>query len=393
MRQHRRFHIASGVIGVGVASATIMYAAALPERKCEAAKNKAAGKYALCQHMAEKGLALTADSTKYTETIAACEAHFAAAWHKADDAAAAANRSCFDAPLDASDFKTVLDGCVRNVAGALDGTSPLLPDLFTCSANLGTCLADLATCQARPRAEVLKTGNAIPLGDGSDGAVQAGVARAFADNGDGTISDLATGLMWEKKEDLDITDYVVCTDEAGSCANPHDADNTYSWCVPGMKGGFCNNGEAFDGPVVSIFLEQLNNRCSTDPSVACSADMDCAAVSGPCGFAGHRDWRLPNINELQSLLNYGSRPAASAAVYTVFDAGCSNACTVTDANTCSCSTPNSYWSSSSYEKEPPIPPPITPQPPFAWAADFSAGGTAIKTKASAYSARAVRGGV
>src|SRR5262245_27270599 len=42
----------------------------------------------------------------------------------------------------------------------------------------------------------------------------------FVDNGDGTVTDQTTGLVWENKENQDgIADF----------ADPHDADNTYTW--------------------------------------------------------------------------------------------------------------------------------------------------------------------
>ena len=47
-----------------------------------------------------------------------------------------------------------------------------------------------------------------------DGAVQAGAPLSFTDNGDGTITDNNTHLMWEKK---------------GDGGGLHDKDNTYSW--------------------------------------------------------------------------------------------------------------------------------------------------------------------
>src|SRR6266446_8828956 len=45
-------------------------------------------------------------------------------------------------------------------------------------------------------------------------------APRFVDNGDGTVTDNQTGLMWEKKENLDGTTDV---------SNQHDADNPYQW--------------------------------------------------------------------------------------------------------------------------------------------------------------------
>ena len=51
-------------------------------------------------------------------------------------------------------------------------------------------------------------------GTGHDGEIQAGATLAYVDNDDGTITDLNTGLMWEKKSD----DGTI-----------HDPDTTYTW--------------------------------------------------------------------------------------------------------------------------------------------------------------------
>ncbi len=71
-------------------------------------------------------------------------------------------------------------------------------------------------------------------------------STAFRDNGDGTITDTRTGLMWEIK-----------TDDGG----PRDKDNACTW------------EEAL------AYCENL-------------------------ALAGHDDWRLPNRNELQSIMDY-----------------------------------------------------------------------------------------
>jgi hypothetical protein len=79
----------------------------------------------------------------------------------------------------------------------------------------------------------------------------------FVDNGDLTITDLWTCLMWEKK-----------TGTFGGAADytdPHNVNNSYTFGT--------SNNSAHDGTVFTDFLAKLN--------------------SGP-GFAGHTDWRLPN---------------------------------------------------------------------------------------------------
>ena len=80
----------------------------------------------------------------------------------------------------------------------------------------------------------------------------------YTDNGDGTVTDHQTRLMWQKS--TDCTGCVV------------DKDNTYSWSSPVSLSP--------DGSVFLTFLAELN---------------------GPSPFAGYDDWRLPTITELQSI--------------------------------------------------------------------------------------------
>jgi hypothetical protein len=133
------------------------------------------------------------------------------------------------------------------------------------------------------------SGTVIPCaGTGHDGESRAGSPLAFLDNGDGTITDLNTGLMWEKKS---------------SDGSIHDKDTSYSW------------GQAF-----SLHVATLNAT----------------------NFADHSDWRVPNIKELATIADYGTY---YPALPSPFNASCSNGCTVL---TCSCLTTAYAWSSTTY---------------------------------------------
>jgi hypothetical protein len=168
--------------------------------------------------------------------------------------------------------------------------------------DLPACRAELAQClPARP----LKTGQTTSYGTGSDGAVQAGVSRSYTDNGDGTITDNKTGLMWEKK------------DQAGGI---HDWSNYYTW-----SGASYGSTNIMDGTITTAFLATLN-------------------AGG--GFAGHTDWRIPNQNELLSLVNYEN---VSPSVDAAFNTSCAASCTVL---TCSCTQSSLYWSSTTYRNGP-----------------------------------------
>jgi len=127
----------------------------------------------------------------------------------------------------------------------------------------------------------------------------------FVDNGDGTITDNQTGLMWEKKSD------------DGSI---HDVDDLYTWSRP--------NKTEFNGTAYTIFLAALNEAP---------------------GFAGYTDWRLPEVKkdggreELDSLLDMSR--GGPPYVFDEFNSSCTLNCTV---SACSCTAADFYWSSTTY---------------------------------------------
>lgn len=178
---------------------------------------------------------------------------------------------------------------------------------------------------------LMATGQATPYGAGSDGAAPAGTEQSFIDNGDGTITDSRTGLMWEKK-----------SNDGGL----HDKDNAYSWSRD-------TSGTQTDGTVFTQFLAGLNAR--------------------PC-FAGHCDWRVPNRREIESLVN---AEAYVPAVFWPFNWGCVAGCTVT---ACNCTQPGFYWSSTTYRLN----------PASAWYVNMYVGTVGAALKSEIYYIRAVR---
>jgi hypothetical protein len=158
-------------------------------------------------------------------------------------------------------------------------------------------------------------------GSGHDGEFQRGAPLAYVDNGDGTVTDVNTGLMWEKLSD------------DGSI---HDWDNTYTWA------------DAFGTKIATLNAMR---------------------------FAGHADWRVPNLNELESIRTLSVfDPSVSAA----FDTACIGGCTV---SICSCTRSDPYWSSSTNAIA----------PTSAWVVVFNVGTAGARPKEFPLAVRGVRG--
>ena len=104
------------------------------------------------------------------------------------------------------------------------------------------------------------TGQVTSYRTGDDGDLEVGWpgATRFVDNGDGTVYDRATGLTWVKE--------------------------------PGAIGGAFGTPGA---PTAMLWNDAIDN---------------CLGLT----YAGHSDWRLPNIIELHSIYNFASSSAPFA---------------------------------------------------------------------------------
>jgi len=160
------------------------------------------------------------------------------------------------------------------------------------------------------------------------------VAR-FVDNGDGTVTDNLTGLVWEQKTNMDmIVDW----------PNPHDADNPYYWSEDGTKA---------DGDVWFFFVSPYINGLNW--------------ISLP--FTDNMNWRLPTFAELQTILLPEAYPCLSSPCISAgFGATKSG----------------SYWSATTY---------AVINSSQAWIVDFSDGSVYPNAETGFSFVRAVRSGL
>lgn len=266
-------------------AATMLFAGAAlavtPAQDCASRKNKAAGKYVQCRQKAEAKLAVNGDAAARATALQRCADKLAASWTKIE---AKAGGACPTVGGLAA-VKQFLDTATGDVATALAGET----------------LVNRGHRQKTGQTQCYSGNSTTPIpcpGSGRDGEFQKGLDRVHVDNGDGTITDLKTGLTWEK----------LSWD--GSI---HDRLNQFSW------------SDAYAYKVAAL---------------------------NAIAFAGHTDWRLPNVNELQTILHYGvTYPAVAPA----FNVGCSAGCTV---RTCSCGWnaghggSERYWTSTTYQSAP-----------------------------------------
>ena len=103
----------------------------------------------------------------------------------------------------------------------------------------------------------------------------------YVDNGDGTVTDYQTGLMWE--QELASTDPLCSGSGATQASNDvRCVQNVYSWSA-------IQPYAALNGTLSTDFLARLNT------------DITANGSNAPC-FANHCDWRIPKISELQTIV-------------------------------------------------------------------------------------------
>jgi hypothetical protein len=138
-------------------------------------------------------------------------------------------------------------------AGYHDGTGMVAGDAALTTGNIRAGVEIFGVAGTFVQAAIPRTGQTTGFRSRDDGNLQRGVPPPnprFADNGDGTVTDLMTNLMWIK--------------------SPHalSGNPEIIWWTWQNAVDFCNG-------------------------VATS------------NFAGYNDWRMPNVLEQQSLIDYG----------------------------------------------------------------------------------------
>jgi hypothetical protein len=190
-----------------------------------------------------------------------------------------------------------------------DGVDTVAVALVNCTPTLAVLTTGQTTCWDSSGTQITCAGT------GQDGELQKGAIRSYTDNADGTITDNVTGLVWEKLTNT---------------ATIHNVNSTYTW----------------------------------DQAFQKIADLNTAT------FAGHNDWRLPNINELQTLLDYGR---VFPAINPVFNN-----------NIDSFTQRDNYWTSTTFQP--------AGAASLAWFIRFEEGVISRTNKdVSAFAVRAVRG--
>ena len=308
----------SGLLALGVLSLSTAAFAGDPAATCESSKLGTVAKYDSCHLKADSkviksGGTLPGDYTKCSLDK----------FTDAQDKATAAGGSC-PTNDDQTDIQNFVDACTSSVAAALEPGGSLPLDVLTCNEDLDSCTGDLGSCDSSLttcnshlttcQSDLSTTNADLGVCEGNlaacesaavcgDGTIAGGedcdvgtlggttcVALGFAggtlncatgctfdtshcyatrlvDNGDGTITDNETELVWEKKDT--------------NCPGVHCWTDTYSWQA-----------------AMSDFLSKLNR----------SIYADCNPLQGD-GFAGSCSWRLPTHGELRSIDDFSGHPS------------------------------------------------------------------------------------
>jgi len=293
---------------LGILLEARLAAAADEPTRCAAAKLTAQAGFLRCRIVADAAFVRTGDAASLSTATTTCKRKLKKAFKKAERL----NAGC-PTTGDTGAVERLLSGAAATLGDQLQTSSAVL------STGQTTCWDPDDTDP--PIAEIACSGT------GQDGDLRFGAPLLYVDNGDGTITDTNTRLMWEKLSD------------DGSI---HDKDRVYLW------------RNAFATKIVSL--------------------------NSPTCFAGHCDWRLPNRRELDSILNFNGDDVLVASA---FNSNCGDdssgnlGCTVL---TCSCTQSVYFLSSTTWFLS----------PTHAHVIEFSLGTIQNGSKSGGGAVRAVR---
>lgn len=179
-----------------------------------------------------------------------------------------------------------------------------------------------------------KTGQTTEYQSGDDGTYMKGLPSAgdrFTDLGTGVIQDNVTGLQWVKQPELIIPGaigvhssnqvqvakgtWVAETVYAAADLIYDDIGALYYVCAVGHTAGSVDF--ATDIAAHPTYWRQTVWTGSAD-GLTTPVYMDWSTAITSCealNYAGHDDWRLPNIKELMSIVDYGTYSPAANAVF------------------------------------------------------------------------------
>lgn len=254
------------------------------------------------------------------------------------------------------------------------------------------------TPTASPTATGTPTGTATPTPTATPTSTPTATAcSGFVDQGNGTVLDCTTNLVWEKKSDDNTL---------------HDKDFYYAWAGTCADGGaYCQPSAAAAAACAAGTGSASTVGCAQCVSGACNcAGAACNTnganpgpgsgnystiwqwltwLNGGSGFAGATDWRIPKVNqsgtpaaaELETILRapYPCTGYTDPCTWPAFNSSCTAGSTVL---TGSCTQSGGYWSATTYAGN----------SYNAWYVSFYSGFVSHNDKAGNYYVRAVRGG-
>lgn len=182
------------------------------------------------------------------------------------------------------------------------------------------------------------------------------------DNGDGSVTDLSSGLIWEKK---------TGGDGVPDGSNDHDADNRYPWR------GRCQNTQIFCSDATDC-PESVPCLAGDQQGTRLTIFTWLERLNGSL-FAGHDDWRLPTLDELRSLRDLDEFPAVDPGFHAP---GCGTSCLDLGDADCNCTGAGPHWSTTEDPSDP---------EGRAWRVDFDDGAVVSSNKGDDLRIRAVRG--